>query len=73
MEYLKDKSSLMIFQKYRNMKFAYRNKEFWYKGYYVDTISKILIKINSRKTKNQLRIIILLKARIKFNLILVIL
>ena len=33
MGYLKGKSSLMIFQKYGNMKFAYRNREFWYKGY----------------------------------------
>ena len=27
----------MIFQKWGNMKFAYRNREFWCKGYYVDT------------------------------------
>ena len=40
MGYLKGKSSLMIFQKYGNMKFAYRNREFWYKGYYVDTVGK---------------------------------
>ena len=36
----KGKSSLMIFQKYGNMKFAYRNREFWCKGYYVDTVGK---------------------------------
>ena len=23
-----------------NMKFAYRNREFWCKGYYVDTVGK---------------------------------
>ena len=40
MGYLKDKSSLMIFQKYGNMKFAYRNGEFWCRGYYVDTVGK---------------------------------
>ena len=40
MGYLKGKSSLMIFQKYGNMKFAYRNREFWCKGYYVDTAGK---------------------------------
>ena len=34
MGYLKGKSSLMIFQKFGNMKFAYRNREFWCKGYY---------------------------------------
>ena len=40
MGYLKGKSSLMIFQKYGNMKFAYRNREFWCKVYYVDTVGK---------------------------------
>ena len=40
MGHLKGKSSLMIFQKYGNMKFAYRNREFWCKGYYVDTVGK---------------------------------
>lgn len=34
------KSALLIFQKYGNMKFAYRNREFWCKGYYVDTVGK---------------------------------
>ena len=40
MGYLKGESSLMIFQKYGNMKFAYRNREFWCNGYYVDTTGK---------------------------------
>ena len=40
MGYLKGKSSLMIFQKYGNMKFSYRNREFWCRGYYVDTTGK---------------------------------
>ena len=40
MGYLKGKSALLIFQKWGNMKFAYRNREFWRKGYYVDTASK---------------------------------
>ena len=40
MGYLKGKSALLIFQKYGNMKFAYRNREFWCKGYYVDTVGK---------------------------------
>ena len=31
---------LIIFQRYGNMKFAYRNREFWCKGYYVDTVGK---------------------------------
>ena len=40
MGYLKGKGSMMIFQKYGNMKFAYRNREFWCRGYYVDTVGK---------------------------------
>ena len=40
MEYLKEKSALLIFQKWGNMKFAYRNREFGCKGYYVDTVGK---------------------------------
>ena len=40
MGYLKWKSTLLIFQKRGNMKFAYRNREFWCKGYYVDTVGK---------------------------------
>ena len=40
MGYLKGKSSLMLFQKYGNLKFAYRNREFWCKVYYVDTVGK---------------------------------
>lgn len=40
MGYLKGKSSLLIFQKFGNLKFAYRNREFWCKGYYVDTMGK---------------------------------
>lgn len=40
MGYLKGKSSLLILQKYGNMKFAYRNREFWCRGDYVDTVGK---------------------------------
>ena len=36
---LKGKSATIIFQKWGNMKFAYRNREFWCKGYYVDTVT----------------------------------
>ena len=39
MGYLKGKSATIIFQKWGNMKFAYRNREFWCKGYYVDTVT----------------------------------
>ena len=37
MGYLKGKSSLMIFEKYANMKYKYGNRHFWCRGYYVDT------------------------------------
>ena len=45
MRYLKVKSSLMIYQKWGNMKFAYCNREFWCKGYYVDTVGKDTVAI----------------------------
>ena len=37
----------MIFQKYWDMKFAYRNREFWCKGYYVDAAGKNTAAIES--------------------------
>lgn len=40
MGYLKGKSATIIVQRWGNMKFAYRNREFWCKGYYVDTVGK---------------------------------
>ena len=46
MGYLKGKSSILIYQKYANMKFKYRNREFWCRGYYVDTVGK-----NTKKIK----------------------
>ena len=38
--FLKGKSSLMIYQKWGSMKFKYRNRQFWCRGYYVDTVGK---------------------------------
>ena len=40
MGYLKDKNVTIIFQKWGSIKFAYRNREFWCKDYYVDKIGK---------------------------------
>ena len=52
--FLKGKSSLLIYQKYANMKFKYRDRTFWCRGYYVDTVGK-----NTQKIKeyiaNQLK------------------
>ena len=55
MGYLKGKSSLLIFQRFGNMKFAYRNREFWCKGYYVDTTGKNIAEIKSY-IANQLKV-----------------
>ena len=38
--YLKGKSSLMIFDKFANLKYRYGNRHFWCRGYYVDTVGK---------------------------------
>ena len=46
MGYLKGKSSLMIYEKWGNMKYKYRNREFWCRGYYVDTVGKNTKAIN---------------------------
>ena len=43
--FLKGKSSMLIYQKFANMKFKYRNREFWCRGYYVDTAGKNDLKI----------------------------
>ena len=52
--FLKGKSSLMIYQKWGNMKFKYRNREFWCRGYYVDTVGKNT-KIIEEYIRNQLK------------------
>lgn len=43
--YLKGQSSLMIYEQFGDMKFKYRNREFWCRGYYVDTVGKDKVKI----------------------------
>ena len=52
--YLKGKSSLMIYERWENLKFKYRNREFWCKGYYVDTVGKNTTKIKEY-IENQLK------------------
>lgn len=54
MGHLKGKSSVMIYQRWSNIKYQYRNREFWCKGYYVDTVGKNTEKIQEY-IKNQLR------------------
>ena len=38
MGYLKGKSSLMIFERFANLKYKFGNKVFWTKGYFVSTV-----------------------------------
>ena len=40
MGYLKGKSSVLIYEKFGDLKYKYRNREFWCRGYYVDTVGK---------------------------------
>ena len=40
MGYLKGKSSLMIYEKYANLKYKYGNRHFWCHGYYVSTVGR---------------------------------
>ena len=42
---LKGKSSLMIFDRFANLKYKYGNRHFWCRGYYVDTVGKNAKKI----------------------------
>lgn len=40
MGYLKGKSSLMIFDRHANLKYKYGRRNFWTRGYYVDTVGR---------------------------------
>lgn len=48
--YLKGKSSLMIYEQFSNLKYKYRNREFWCRVYYVDTVGK-----NAKKIEEYIR------------------
>ena len=50
MGYLKGKSSLMLYERFGELKNKYRNREFWCRGYYVDTVGK-----NEKKIKEYIR------------------
>ena len=54
MGYLKEKSSLMIFERHANLKYKYGNRHFWCRGYYVDTVGKNAKKIEEY-VRNQLK------------------
>ena len=40
MGYLIGKSATMLYEQFGELKYKYRNREFWCKGYYVDTVGK---------------------------------
>ena len=54
MGYLKGKSSLMIFDRHANLKYKYGNRQFWCKGFYVDTVGRNA-KAIEEYIKNQLQ------------------
>lgn len=37
---LKSKSALMIFDRHANLKYKYGSRNFWSRGYFVDTVGK---------------------------------
>ena len=51
---LKGKSSLMIFDRFANLKYKYSNRHFWARGYYVDTVGRNKNAI-AKYTQNQLQ------------------
>ena len=54
MGFLKGKSSLMIYEKWGNIRYKYRNRTFWCRGYYVDTTGKNE-RVIAEYIKNQLK------------------
>ena len=54
MGYLKGKSSTMLYEQFGELKYKYRSREFWCRGYYVDTAGKNANRIKEY-TKNQLK------------------
>ena len=52
--FLKGKSSLMIFDRHANLKYKYGNRQFWCRGYYVDTAGKNAKKM-AEYIQNQLK------------------
>ena len=51
---LKGKSSLIIFQRWSNLKYKFGQRSFWCRGYYVDTVGKNAKRI-AEYVRNQLK------------------
>ena len=54
MGYLKGKSSTMLHEQFGELKYQYRNREFWCRGYYVDTVGRNESRI-AEYIRNQLK------------------
>ena len=50
MGYLKGKSSQMIYERWGDARFKFRSRQFWCRGYYVDTVGK-----NSKKIEEYIQ------------------
>ena len=53
MGFLKEKSTLMIFDRHANLKYKYGSRHFWCRGYFVDTVGRNE-KIIKEYIKNQM-------------------
>ncbi|HIY04113.1 MAG TPA: transposase, partial [Candidatus Anaerotignum merdipullorum] len=51
--FLKSKSALMIFDRHANLKYKYGRRNFWARGYFVDTVGRNE-KVIKEYIKNQL-------------------
>ncbi len=54
MGYIKSKSALMIFDRHANLRYKYGNRNFWARGYFVDTVGKNE-KVIKEYIRNQMR------------------
>jgi len=51
--FLKGKSSLLLYERFPELKLKYRNRKFWCRGYYIDTAGKNAARITAY-IRNQL-------------------
>ena len=54
MGYLKGKSSTMLYEQFSELKYKFRNRQSWCRGYYVDTVGKNENRI-AKYIQNQLK------------------
>lgn len=50
---LKGKSTLMIFDRFANLKYKYGNRHFWCRGYFVDTVGRNKTAIQNQLAEDQ--------------------